>query len=186
MSAEEYFNDSKLKVIGLITAATVAVGALGGIAGVVFDPAASSTDNVVQPGTGGARLSPQSLTLGSPGKSKPGKASPATLRQMGLSGSSSLAGPTSESTTLPSPIGTATPGGTPTAEPTPTPGDTGGGTGGDAGGSGVTLAATGAQVFVPEGWTVDFQDDNRVFQSSGQGSYSFGFTFQEDAVHRRR
>ena len=32
-SSEEYFNSSRLKVIGMITAATVAVGALGGIAG---------------------------------------------------------------------------------------------------------------------------------------------------------
>jgi len=37
-SAETYFNASRLKVIGLIVAGVVLVGALGGIAGVVFDP----------------------------------------------------------------------------------------------------------------------------------------------------
>ena len=37
-------------MIGLITAATVAVGALGGIAGVAFDPDPVPKDHVIQPG----------------------------------------------------------------------------------------------------------------------------------------
>ncbi len=57
-------------MIGLITAATVAVGALGGIAGVAFDPDPVPKDNVIQPGGDeGTRLAPQSL--GSPGNSAP-------------------------------------------------------------------------------------------------------------------
>ena len=69
-SSEEYFNSSRLKVIGMITAATVAVGALGGIAGVAFDPDPVPKDNVIQPGGDeGTRLAPQSL--GSPGNSAP-------------------------------------------------------------------------------------------------------------------
>ena len=69
-SSEEYFNSSRLKVIGLITAATVAVGALGGIAGVAFDPDPVPKDNVIQPGgDGGTQLAPQSL--GGPGNSAP-------------------------------------------------------------------------------------------------------------------
>ena len=69
-TSEEYFNSSRLKVIGMITAATVAVGALGGIAGVAFDPDPVPKDNVIQPGgDGGTRLAPQSL--GSPGNSAP-------------------------------------------------------------------------------------------------------------------
>ena len=60
----EYFNSSRLKVIGLITAATVAVGALGGIAGVAFDPDPVDKDNVIQPGGGGTRLEPQGVRAG--------------------------------------------------------------------------------------------------------------------------
>ena len=52
----EYFNSSRLKVIGMITAATVAVGALGGIAGVAFDPDPVKKDNLIQPGGGGTQL----------------------------------------------------------------------------------------------------------------------------------
>lgn len=37
--SETYFNASRLKVIGLILAGVLAVGALGGIAGIAFDPA---------------------------------------------------------------------------------------------------------------------------------------------------
>ena len=51
---EEYFNSSRLKVIGLITAATVAVGALGGIAGVVFDPDPIKNEPTLDPGGSGA------------------------------------------------------------------------------------------------------------------------------------
>jgi hypothetical protein len=36
--SDEYFNASRFKVIGTILAAVLAVGALGGIAGLVFDP----------------------------------------------------------------------------------------------------------------------------------------------------
>ena len=32
-------------------------------------------------------------------------------------------------------------------------------------------------VFVPDGWTVDFQDENRVFQSDDQNNFSFAFSY---------
>jgi hypothetical protein len=58
-NTEEYFNSSRLKVIGMITAATLAVGALGGIAGVVFDPDPVRNQPQLQPespsGTGGGQ-----------------------------------------------------------------------------------------------------------------------------------
>jgi hypothetical protein len=174
-STEEYFNSTRLKVIGMITAATVAVGALGGIAGVAFDPDPVTKDNVVQPGgdTGGA---------GSVGNSAPHGKAPARSRAI----SRAIPGSDSES---PSPVGSVSPGASgftssPTEEPSdlteePTPTD--GGDNGDDGGSGTTIEATGVPIYVPSGWTVDFQDENRVFQSNGQGSFSFAFSYVDDA-----
>jgi hypothetical protein len=37
-------------------------------------------------------------------------------------------------------------------------------------------------VYVPDGWHVDFQDDNRVFQSDGNGSFSFAFSYADVAT----
>jgi hypothetical protein len=178
-SSEEYFNSSRLKVIGLITAATVAVGALGGIAGVAFDPDPVNKDNVIQPGgEDGTRLAPQSL--GSPGNSSPhgGVArSPFTSRVPG-----------SDATATPSSVGSVSPGSggftdaptdtatdTPTVEPTPTEG----GTVCTEGGCGETIEATGVDIYVPQNWTVDFKDENRIFQSDGNGSFSFAFSYAD-------
>ena len=35
-------------------------------------------------------------------------------------------------------------------------------------------------VYVPPNWHVDFTDENRVFQSDGNGSFSFAFSFADD------
>ena len=177
-SSEEYFNSSRLKVIGMITAATVAVGALGGIAGVAFDPEPVGKDHVVQPGgdTGGA---------GSVGNSAPHGKAPAHSRAI------SRTVPGSDSTESPSTVGSVSPGSggfssSPTEEPSdlteePTPTDSGdNGDNGDTGGHGTTIEATGVDIFVPDGWTVDFADENRVFQSDGQGSFSFAFSYVDE------
>ena len=179
-SSAEYFNSSRLKVIGLITAATVAVGVLGGIAGVAFDPDPVPKDNVIQPGGDeGARLAPQSL--GSPGNSAPqghGARSPFTSRV-----------PSSDATSSPSSVGSVSPGSggftdaptdtatdVPTDEPTPSDG----GTTCEGGGCGALIEATGVAIYVPPSWNVDFQDENRVFQSDGNGSFSFAFSYADD------
>jgi hypothetical protein len=189
-ASEEYFNSTRLKVIGLITAATVAVGALGGIAGVAFDPDPVGKDNVVQPGGDGTRLAPV-VDPGSPGNTSPqASRSKATLRTFPGSDDSpssvgsaspSLGGATSSPTDEPSDL-TESPIESPTEspiEPTESPTDNGdNGDNGDAGG--VTIPATGVDIYVPSGWHVDFQDDNRVFQSNDSGSYSFAFSFVDD------
>jgi hypothetical protein len=176
-SSEEYFNSSRLKVIGMITAATVAVGALGGIAGVAFDPEPVTKDNVIQPGgDGGTQLAPPSV--GSPGNSAP----------HGRSARSSFTSrvPSSDATSSPSSVGSVSPGSGgftdapsdgATEEPTPTEG---GGTTTPEGSGGATIEATGVDVYVPPNWTVDFQDENRVAQSDGNGSFSFAFSYADD------
>jgi hypothetical protein len=177
-STEEYFNSNRLRVIGMITAATVAVGALGGIAGVVFDPDPVGKDNVIQPGgdTG-------SGAIGSPGNS-----SPRAAKSLAQSAFTSRF-PGSAATESPTSVGSISPGSggissSPTDEPSdltaePTPTD--GGDNGSTGGSGTTIEATGVDIYVPDGWSVDFQDENRVFQSNGQGSFSFAFSYVGDA-----
>ena len=65
----EYFNSSRLKVIGMITAATLAVGALGAIAGVAFDPDPVPKDHVVQPG-GGRGTQPRRRRSRGPGQGR--------------------------------------------------------------------------------------------------------------------
>jgi hypothetical protein len=177
-STDEYFNSSRLKVIGLITAATVAVGALGGIAGVVFDPDPVTKDNVIQPGGDSQQLAPSVLDPGAPGNASPRShraASPFTSRLPGA-----------DSTESPSTVGSISPGdgglsSSPSDESTEaTTEPTDGGDSGDSGGNGTTIEATGVDIFVPNGWTVDFQDENRVFQSNGQNSFSFAFSFADD------
>ena len=177
---EEYFNSSRLKVIGLITAATVAVGALGGIAGVAFDPEPVPKDNVVQPGGGGLGLAPGELDPGAPGNLSPHASSgaarsPVTSRLPGADGSD-----------VPTPVGSVSPGSggfstSPSAESDPTeqPTQDSGGSS-DLGGEGTTIESTGVDIFIPPGWQVDFQDESRVFQSNGQNSYSFAFSFAGD------
>ena len=169
-SSEEYFNSSRLKVIGMITAATVAVGALGGIAGVAFDPDPVPKDNVIQPGSdNGTRLAPQSL--GGPGSASP----------HGRSARSAFTSrvPSSDETESPSTVGSVSPGSgglggssdateePPTEDDNPT----------NTGGSGAPITDTGVNIFVPPNWNVDFTDENRVFQSDGNGSFSFAFSF---------
>ena len=46
--------------------------------------------------------------------------------------------------------------------------------------AGHAIAATGVDVFVPDGWPVDFTDDNRVFQSNGQNDFLFAFSDGDD------
>ena len=171
-SSEEYFNSSRLKVIGLITAATVAVGALGGIAGVAFDPDPVGKDNVIQPGGEGV------ADPGSPGNVSPrahgARLSAVTSRVLADDDGSS---PSSVGSVSPSSGGFSA---SPTDEPSdvtesPSPTD-GGDDGNTGGGSGVTMEATGVDIFVPDGWNVDFQNENQVFQSNGQGSFSFAFS----------
>ena len=177
-SSEEYFNSSRLKVIGLITAATVAVGALGGIAGVAFDPDPVTKDNVVQPGGGGLGLAPGELA--------PGNISPHASSGAARSSVTSRL-PSADGTDLPSPVGSVSPGSggfstSPSADPTEQQSQDSGGSGGsgDLGGEGTTIESTGVDIFIPPGWQVDFQDESRVFQSNGQNSYSFAFSFAGD------
>ena len=160
----EYFNSSRLKIIGMITAATVAVGALGGIAGVAFDPDPVDKDNVIQPGGDGTQLAPQGA--GSMGNSAPHGRADAISRAL----------PGADATSTPSPVGSASPGsddeGTEDSD-TPAPSD-------DGADGKATIPATGVDVFVPDGWHVDFTDDNRVFQSDDQNNFSFAFSYVED------
>jgi len=175
-SSDDYFNSSRIKVIGMITAATVAVGALGGIAGIAFDPKPVGKDHVIQPGSGsgsgsGTRLGPQSL--GGPGNSSPhgrDARSPFTSRV-----------PSADVTSSPSSVGSVSPGtggltGSPsdsTEQPVPTQD----GTPTNTDGSGTTIEATDVDIYVPPNWHVDFQDENRVFQSDDTGNFSFAFSY---------
>ena len=45
---------------------------------------------------------------------------------------------------------------------------------------GATIEATGVDIYVPPSWNVDFQDENRVFQSDGERSFSFAFSYADD------
>jgi hypothetical protein len=175
-------------VIGLITAATVAVGALGGIAGVAFDPDPVPKDNVIQPGGDGTRLQPETLSgqsLGSPGNAAPrghSARSPYTSR---LPGSDATATPSSVGSVSPgsggfsdSPSVSASEGTSDTATAAPSPTD--GGTTTSPDGTGAVIEATGVQIYVPPSWHVDFTDENRVFQSDGNGSFSFAFSYADD------
>ena len=62
----------------------------------------------------------------------------------------------------------------------PTESGDNGDNGDDGQDGGVTIEATGVDIFVPGGWHVDFQDENRVFQSDDTGSFSFAFSFVDD------
>ena len=163
----EYFNQSRIKVIGLITAGVVLVGALGGIAGVAFDPERSDDEELIQPGEGAG-------SLGSVGNSISRKSLRAAPRLP------------ADSTGSPTPIGSATPDPTESAgvtespttgsSPTPpSPSPTDDGTD-DGGGQGVTLTATNVQVYVPPGWGIDFQNENNVVLSDGQGSWAVAYS----------
>ena len=167
----EYFNQSRMKVIGLITAGVVLVGALGGIAGVAFDPERTDDEELFQPGDGAG-------SVGSLGNS--------VTRRSLLSAGPKL--PVEDSAS-PTPVGSATPDSSqsPAAtespvtdessppEPSPSPTDDGG-SGGDGGeGSAATLAATGVQVYVPPGWEIFGQDDTNLVMSNGQGSFATAF-----------
>ncbi len=180
-SSEEYFNSSRLKVIGMITAATVAVGALGGIAGVAFDPDPVGKDNVVQPGGDGTRLAPL-VDPGSAGNSSP-HAARSRFTSRTIPGADSTESPSSVGSVSPSSGGSsASPTDEPsdlTESPTSSPTDGDNGDNGDSGG-GVTIESTGVDIFVPGGWHVDFQDENRVFQSDDTGSFSFAFSYVDD------
>ena len=169
-SSEEYFNSSRIRVIGMITVATVAVGALGGLAGVAFDPQPISKDHVHQPATGtgtGTTLAP--LTLGGPGSSAP--------HRSGLEVPFAVRVPSADGTESPGTVGSISPGADASGSPAPTEG--GGPTVPDDSGK-VTIEATGVDVYVPPGWSVDNQSENQVYFSNGDGSYAFAFSGVED------
>jgi hypothetical protein len=176
-SSQEYFNSSRLKVIGLITAATVAIGALGGLAGVVFDPDPVSTEPRLDPGSG--------TGVGSAGQSAPRLGPHAAAPSLrGFAAGGVVRDDTGDSSDGPSSVGSVSPGtgggfssspqptddgGTDTTGPTPDPG-----TSGD--GSAQTMTATDVDVFVPDGWDVTYSDDQNVGQTNNAGSYSFAFS----------
>jgi hypothetical protein len=170
-SSEEYFNSSRLRVIGMIVAVTVAVGALGGLAGVAFDKEPVSKDHVRQPGGtlgGGARLAPQQL--GGPGSSAPhgsGAGVPFAVRV-----------PSADGTQSPGTVGSISPGSGTTGGTTNEPSAPTGTTSPD--GSTATIEATGIDVFVPSGWSVYNQNANQVYLSNGDGSYAFAFSGVDD------
>lgn len=172
-SSEDYFNSSRVRVIGMILVATVAVGALGGLAGVVFDPEPVSKDHLIQPGSGSdTRLEPESL--GGPGSSAP--------HGSGLSVPFAVRVPSADSTESPGTVGSISPGasassGAATESPAPT-GD--GGSTVPSGSGGATIEATGVDVYIPPGWSVYNQNENQVYFSNGDGSYAFAFSGVED------
>jgi hypothetical protein len=75
MTTSAYFNRSRLQVIGLITAATIAVGALGGIAGIVFDadPVRSDPVPAVSGGATGSGGGQARLFIAQPAAAPDGK-----------------------------------------------------------------------------------------------------------------
>lgn len=172
-SSEEYFNSSRLRVIGLILAATLAVGALGGLAGVVFDPEPVSKDHVIQPGSDGeTRLEPQ--TLGGPGSSAPHRSD--------LTVPYAVRVPSASSTEAPGTVGSISPGTTgssdaATESPAPTPG---GGPSVPSGSGTATIEATGVDIYIPPGWSIYNQNENQVYFTNGDGSYSFAFSGADD------
>jgi hypothetical protein len=161
-SSDEYFNSSRVRVIAMIVVATVAVGALGGLAGVLFDPEPVSKDHVRQPGVGtGARLAPQSL--GGPGSSAPHRSHvslPYAVRM-----------PNADSTGGPAPVGSVSPGSESSPAATPTVGPTS-----QDGSQTATLESTKVDVYIPPGWTVDHLTDSQVYFSNGQGSFAWAFS----------
>ena len=66
---------------------------------------------------------------------------------------------------------------TATDVPTDEPTDSGPACG--EGGCGALIEATDVAIYVPPNWTVDFTDENRVFQSDGAGSFSFAFSYAD-------
>lgn len=174
-SSDEYFNSSRLRVIGMITAATVAVGALGGLAGVAFDPDPVPKDHVRQPAPdSGTRLLPESL--GGLGSSAP------QGRHVSVPFAARV--PSADSTQSPGTVGSISPGSespgattndTSTAVPTEDGGPTV-----PSGSGGATIEATGVDIYVPPGWTVYSQNENQVYMSNGDGSYAFAFSGTED------
>jgi hypothetical protein len=174
---EEYFNSSRMKVIGLITAGVVAVGALGGVAGVVFD-SDDQLEQIEDPEVGSSALAPGGAgVMGN---------SVAVKRQV----KKSWGLPSSGESESPTPVGSATPEsespspGTTTSaspssetssaspEPSPSPSP-------DGGGEGVTMA-DGTQIYVPAGWTVEFQNDTNMGMTDGNGSYAYAYTGTAD------
>lgn len=168
-SSDDYFNSSRTKVIGMIIAATVAVGALGGLAGVAFDKEPVSKDHLRQPAeqSGGVRLVPQSL--GGPGSSAP--------HGPGVSVPFAVRAPAADSTQSPGTVGSLSPASETTGattNETSAPASTE--TGGPSRSGTATIEATGVDVYVPPGWTVDHQNEHQVYLSNGNGSYAFAFS----------
>ncbi len=66
----------------------------------------------------------------------------------------------------------------PPSEPTPSDG---GPSCSEGTGCGALIEATQVAIYVPPNWNVDFTDENRVFQSDGNGSFSFAFSYADVA-----
>lgn len=149
-----YYKSGKGKTIGLIVAGVVAVGALGGIVGLVAGGGDSTTapSPKQQPQAGSGVLNPAPV----------GSTDPATP--------TGSAEPTTEPAPTESPSPTevetsAAPAPTPTPEPPPPSGDT------------VTLA-NGVQVVVPAGWTVQGSDDTQVAMGDGDSNFVYAVVGQ--------
>ena len=165
----EYFSQGRAKVIGLILAGVVLVGALGGIAGVAFDPEPTDDDDLFQPSEGAGAVG----SLGNAVSHKSLRSAPRL--------------PAADGTESPTPIGSATPdtsespGVTDSPSPvesspaTPSPSPTDDGSSGGDSGDSVTLAAAGVQFYVPPAWELWYQDDYNAVVGNGQGSRAFGW-----------
>ena len=165
----EYFNQSRVKVIGLITAGVVLIGALGGIAGVAFDPEHSDDEELVQPGESagslgsvGNSVTRKSLLAAAPKLPADSSGSPTPVGSASPESSQSP-GATTSPTTETSPTSESSP----TSSPSPSP---------DGGGEGVTIANTGVQVYVPPGWQVEDQGDSYVMLGNGQASWAIAYS----------
>lgn len=149
-----YYKSGKGKTIGLIVAGVVAVGALGGIVGLVAgggDSTSAPKPNQ-QPQAGSGVLNP--APVGSTDPATPtGSAEPTTEPAPTESPSPTEA----ETTAAPTP--------TPTPEPPPPSGDS------------VTLA-NGVQVVVPAGWTVQGSDDTQVAMGDGDSNFVYAVVGQ--------
>jgi hypothetical protein len=161
-SSDEYFNSSRLKVIGLITAGVVLVGAIGGLAGVVLDPDRVETGDKVEPGSDSSGLGGAGNRAGHfkmRGLVRGGGESPTPV------GSVTPGSETASPTESISPTDSATPTESASPAPAPSPDDTGT----------VTLG-NGVQIFIPPGWQVDYQDEFQTNFSDGKGNWAYAWS----------
>ncbi|GEP36395.1 hypothetical protein NPS01_00580 [Nocardioides psychrotolerans] len=142
-------SSSKGKTIGLIVAGVVAVGALGGIAAVVFgggDDERPSSAEVTPGGSGSGILDPE--PVGSAPPQPDGSTPPAPT-------------PTEPAPSEPVPTEPIEP--TEPVPPAPS-------------GSGVAIGSNGVQVIVPPEWTIDAQGEDSLSLSNGESSFIYALT----------